>query len=302
MRPPDQRGAFTLIELLVVIGVVTIIGALIFPAIQKVRGSLIRLRCQSNLRQIGLALHQYHSSSGKLPTGVSYRDGRDPYPHMNWHTRLLPYLDEVTLWEQSRQAFAKDKFFRNNPPHRGIATVMPLFGCPADPRTDAARFLGKENGLEVWVAFTSYLGVSGSSRADNDGLLYLDSARRLVEVLDGTSATLLVGERPPSTDGNYGWWYGGWGQVKDGSCDSVLSARETNVAPRYQGKCPPGPYRFGPGRLANQCDAFHFWSLHPGGAHFLFADGSVHFLRYSADSVLPALATRAGGERVQLPE
>lgn len=65
--------------------------------------------------------------------------------------------------------------------------------------------------------------------------------------------------------------------------------------------CPPGLSEFGPGQITNQCDLFHFWSPHIGGAHFLFVDGSTRFLSYSAVSVMPALATRAGGETVQLP-
>jgi prepilin-type processing-associated H-X9-DG protein len=79
----------------------------------------------------------------------------------------------------------------------------------------------------------------------------------------------------------------------------VLGVRERNVEGVVG--CLPGPYAYGRGRLSNQCDQFHFWSLHVDGAHFLFADGSVRFLSYSADGVLPALATRAGGEVVEVP-
>jgi prepilin-type processing-associated H-X9-DG protein len=110
--------------------------------------------------------------------------------------------------------------------------------------------------------------------------------------------TLAVGERPPSAELDFGWWYAGWGQAKDGSADMVLGVRERNVIGQY---CPPGPYMFVPAKLADQCAMFHFWSPHPNGANFLFADGSVRFLSYSADSILPALATRAGGETVTLP-
>jgi prepilin-type processing-associated H-X9-DG protein len=96
-----------------------------------------------------------------------------------------------------------------------------------------------------------------------------------------------------------GWWYAGTGQSDDGSAAAVMSVRERVVSIWGFG-CLPGPYHFTPGRLDNQCDAFHFWSLHSGGANFLFADGSVRFPPYSADAVLPALATRAGGEVVAL--
>ena len=82
----------------------------------------------------------------------------------------------------------------------------------------------------------------------------------------------------------------------------LLGARERNFGGEFVAACPAGPYHFGPGRLHEQCDLFHLWSLHPGGAHFLFADGSVHFLGYGADAVLPALATRSGGEVAAVPD
>lgn len=81
----------------------------------------------------------------------------------------------------------------------------------------------------------------------------------------------------------------------------LLGVRERNRGGPYVASCPRGPYHFRPGRVNEQCDLFHFWSLHSGGAHFLFADGAVRFLAYSADPVLPAWATRAGGEMVAIP-
>ena len=81
----------------------------------------------------------------------------------------------------------------------------------------------------------------------------------------------------------------------------ILGVRERNILLGRLGSCPPGPYQFRPGTVTNQCDMFHFWSLHDGGAHLLFADGSVRFLTYDADGILPALATRAGGEVVNWP-
>ena len=83
-----------------------------------------------------------------------------------------------------------------------------------------------------------------------------------------------------------------------GSADMILGVQEQNILLVTVGSCPPGTYTFTDGRMSNQCDMFHFWSLHSGGAHFLFADGSVHFLSYAAAPMLPALASRAGGEAV----
>ncbi|HZZ82435.1 MAG TPA: H-X9-DG-CTERM domain-containing protein [Gemmataceae bacterium] len=73
-----------------------------------------------------------------------------------------------------------------------------------------------------------------------------------------------------------------------------------NLLPVTPGTCSPGAYSYDPGRIGNQCDMFHFWSLHPGGANFLFVDGSVHFVSYSARPLLPALASRSGGETMAL--
>lgn len=300
---PSKRRGFSLVELLVVIGIVVALISLIVPAIQKVRAAADRVRCANNLRQIGYALHLYHDDHRRLPPGVSVRNGRDPFLHMSWLTRLLPYIEQQPLWRESVRAFAQDRFFRNDPPHTAIRRVIRLYACPADDRALKPMYLGRDQktGRDVTVAFTSYLGVTGANRSRHDGVLFIDSAIRFAAVRDGMSTTVFVGERPPSADGNYGWWYGGWGQIKDGSCDSVLSAEEENVAPRYQRRCPRGPYFFRRGRIDDQCSAFHFWSVHPGGGHFLFGDNSVHFLSYSARSILPALATRAGYEVVELP-
>src|SRR5262249_32040575 len=112
---------------------------------------------------------------------------------------------------------------------------------------------------------------------------------------------ILVGERPPSPDFWYGWWYAGYGQAGTGSIDMLLGTRERNYGGGYVSQCPPGPYHLLPGNIREQGDVVHFRSLHSGGANFLFGDGSTHFLPYAADAVLPAMATRSGGEVVALP-
>jgi prepilin-type processing-associated H-X9-DG protein len=151
------------------------------------------------------------------------------------------------------------------------------------------------------VAYTDYLGNEGINFRRLDGVLFLDSKVRLTDITDGLSSTLLVAERPPSADGIFGWWYAGGGQDQDGSGQAVLGVREKNSG--YVGSCPNGPYDYGPGKPQNQCDMFHFWSLHAGkGANFLFCDGSVHFIPYAAKDIMPALATRDGHEAVNVPD
>lgn len=289
------RHGFTLIELLVVIAITAVLIGLLLPAVQAVRLAAARVQCQNNIKQLALAVHMSATTVEVLPPGVSYLDGRDPFPFMGWHTRLLPYLEQDALWVQTVTAFRSQPDFLRDPPHAGQTATVRTFGCPLDSRTQRPQTL--KSG--VVRSLTSYLGVEGTTPARRDGCLYLDSAVRLTDISDGQSNTTLIGERPPSPDMKFGWWYAGWGQDKDGDADMILATNSKNVVGQYP-NCPTAPYQFGPGKIINDCDTFHFWSLHPGGGNFAFADGSVRFLRYSAAGILPALATRAGGESVSV--
>jgi prepilin-type N-terminal cleavage/methylation domain-containing protein/prepilin-type processing-associated H-X9-DG protein len=291
---PYVRG-FTLVELIVTIAILGVLIALLLPAVQKARGAADRIRCASNLRQIGLALLHYHDTKGSFPPAVDTRTGA-AYPDMSWQTRILPFIEQDSLWQVTKQAYGSQPIWWRNPPHVGLTTIIPLYGCPADPYSGQVQFALVN---QFWVATTSYLGVSGLNLRSKNGTLYENSAVRLIQITDGMSSTLLVGERPASTDAQLGWWYAGAGQAGTGSADSHLGVREINV--RDPLTCPPGPYHFVPPSPKRNCDCYHFWSGHSGGANFLLADGSVHFISYSGDQVLPALATRAGGEVVEIP-
>jgi prepilin-type N-terminal cleavage/methylation domain-containing protein/prepilin-type processing-associated H-X9-DG protein len=291
--PP--RSGFALVELLVVIAIIGVLIALVLPAVQKVRDNAQRSHCSNNLRQIGLAAHQYHDMVKSFPAGMRYKNGQDPYRFSTWLTHLLPYIEQDNLWEKTRAAYEFSISPFKNPPHVGLATVIGLYACPADGRAWDIGFAPMD---QIDVAFTSYLGVEGKDFTTQDGVFYVDSWTRMTDISDGTSQTLLAGERPPSANLQFGWWYAGIGQRFTGSADSVLGVQEQNVLPLSKAYCPSGTYAYGPGAINNQCDMFHFWSLHPGGAHFLFADGSVHFLGYEAAPILPALASRANGDMV----
>ena len=292
------RAGFSLIELIVVIAIVAVLIGLLLSAVQRVRASAARADCQNRMKQCGLALHSHHASVGFLPPGLSIQADRGKYPYLGWPGRLLPHLEQDALWRKIESAFATDPspliFFGHAPHAELMATPVRAFACPADGRVPGPGSTGS-----LLVAHTSYLGVHGLNQFTRNGVLYLDSNVRFTDVIDGTSQTIMLGERPPASDLKLGWWYRGWGQAKEGSGEMLLGAREFNET---RPSCAPGAYNYTAGRFGNLCDAFHFWSPHPGGANFAFADGSVRFLSYSADSIMPALSTRAGGESVSLPD
>ncbi len=348
----DRRRAFSLIEILVVIAIIAILIGFLLPAVQKVRSTAERMYCVNNLKQIGLALHNYHDVAGALPaaitesmpvgdnihwTLINYKTSpptMTDYQWTSWMTRILPYLEQKAMYDNMVKAYAsqpppptsgqpvtQDPFV--NPPHTGLATVLQIYKCPSDDREYIAQYA---DGLTV--AFTAYLGVNGRNLRTFDGLLYWNSHVRFVDVTDGTSNTVMVGERPPSWDLVYGWWYAGAGQWdysfnplhNSGSCDVSLGVAELNIKSNnipQADSCPAGPYAFGqvfnpanpqyghftgPGSMLNPCDQFHFWSLHSGGSNFLFGDGAVRFVPYeTSPAVMTALGTRNQGEAVSPP-
>jgi prepilin-type N-terminal cleavage/methylation domain-containing protein/prepilin-type processing-associated H-X9-DG protein len=291
--PSPSRRAFTLIELLVVIAIIAILVGLLLSAVQKVRAAAARLTCQSHLKGLALALHNYHDTKKTLPAGTRSIFNLERKSFTGWTLEILPYIEQENLYRQSQDAFRTTAYAFTNPPHP-IDTVVKNFTCPSDSRITTAQVSLRTRHR---VAFTSYLGVAGTSTAAKNGVLYVDSYHNFSAITDGLSNTLMLGERPPSTDFQFGWWYAGAGQRGTGSADIVLGVREPNLLPIVSGSlCGPGNYPFKDSRLDNQCGMFHFWSPHSGGANFAFADGSLRFFRYSANGIMPALATRAGGE------
>lgn len=300
MTSPTGRVqcGFTLVELLAVISMIAVLMGLTLAAVQRVRHAAARVRCANNLRQIALGLSNYQGAHGRLPPGISTGPPRqEPFPYLSWHARILPFVEQHAIWQQAQSAYRTTPDFLISPPHP-FATPVPIYGCPADSRT---RSTGMARG-QFPAAFTSYLGVSGVRTFRHNGVLYRNSRTRSADIRDGMSNTLLVGERPPSGDLWTGWWHAGYGCDSAGRGDMVLGVRDGSGGCIWGlTQCPTKPVGFRAGKIDNNCDALHFWSVHAGGANFAFCDGSVRFLSYSADPILPALATREGGESVQVP-
>ncbi len=293
-----RRSALTLIETLVVLGIISVLVGLTLSGVQRVRSSASRANCQNRLRQVGIGLANYHTAHGKLPPGVTSKGDPQAFELMGWQARILPYIEQDDVWRQVVEAIKTQPYdFTATPPHP-FATVIPTFCCPADDRVRTPQ----PSRMKPQVALGSYLGVTGTRSARLDGILFYGSSVRMTDIADGASNTLLVGERPPSPDFWVGWWYAGYGVDFRGTADTVLGVRERrSVSDPSFPDCGSGSAHFKEGRFDSMCDVMHFWSPHPGGANFAFADGSVHFLTYSADSILPALATRSGGEVAEIP-
>ena len=299
-QPATARPGVSLIEVVVVIAIIGVLIGLLLPAVQKVREAAARATCQSRLRQVALALHSHHNTRQQFPPGLSVTADDGKYWLMGWTARILPEIEQSALWANIEQAMAINPDRTSDPPHRAIyETPIRLYTCPSDGRLPGPNLT--TGVVQLLFTHTSYLGVEGTDQFSRNGCLYLDSRVRITDIRDGTSQTLLLGERPPSPDFEFGWWYRSFGQDGSGSGDMVLGVREQYTF-GFGAKCPRGPYRFQPGTFTEPCDVVHFWSPHSGGANFAFADGSVRFLSYAADSVMPALATRAGGEAATIPD
>jgi prepilin-type N-terminal cleavage/methylation domain-containing protein/prepilin-type processing-associated H-X9-DG protein len=331
MKSKSARAGFTLIELLVVIAIIGVLIGLLVPAVQKVREAASRMSCTNNLKQIGLALHNYHDTNGYFPAG--YLDGNtnpastpdnDVGPGWGWAALLLPYMEQQNVYNQIN--FSQTVGFGSN-----IAiSQMPLkfYQCPSDglqqpfPVYDStfttpittlahANYVGCLGWEECFngaggnpQAGSGQDGLTGALGQGGVGAFYRNSRTTIASVTDGLSNTIFVGER----SGNHSpaTWTGA---VPRGRCPAWMASQ------------PPAPYAPPPGPAYDNADfgealvlahgnATHlpnadfpiydpdtFYSMHTHGANFLFGDGSVHFLSSAINPyTYQYLCTIAGGE------
>ncbi len=293
-------NGFTLIELLVVIAVIGILVALLFPAVQQAREAARRTRCKNNLKQIGLALHNYHDVHLTFPPGyVSLWNsaGDDIGPGWGWATFILPQLEQTNLYHKINLNQAIED------PANGTARIVPIsaFICPSDtaPQTWTAKTYDVSGTTLATVGETAaanYVGVFGTTEpgVGGDGEFFRNSHVRISDVLDGTSQTMAVGERAfqlGPTD---------WAGVITSA--NLFPEPGTIALPILNNASGMTLGHTGDQNLPNAHFSLQnqFSSRHPGGAHFLFSDGHVSYLSESMDyGVYKALSTRAGGEAVR---
>jgi len=309
MLPVRTRRAFTLIELLVVIAIIAILIGLLLPAVQKVRGAAARMQCANNLKQMGLALHTYHDSNNALPQGTSNWNYAYSAPYegsWSWMAYILPYVEQDNLYRQAKTFAPSQPYSWYNP---AASRPLKVFTCPSDSRGTqviAASAAGLPAPYDQ--ALTCYLGNAGTTATAYNGVLYMSSKVNLNGITDGTSNTIMVGERPPNSDLQFGWWFAAYGYDAQGNGDCVMTSNDTAIANYFisnygctSGSTAAQKIGLQPGTPSVGCDAAHYWSFHPGGAQFLMGDGSARMISYGDNAIIPALSTRAGGEVVSLP-
>lgn len=298
----SQRCAFTLLELLIVIAIIGILIGLLLPAVQAARESARRMQCSNNLKQVGLALHSYHDSRKAFSPGyISEIDsaGNEIGPGWGWASMMLNRLEQAALFEQINFSLPIEHDINRFVRVQSVSTLL----CPSDPAPDTwiARRRELSSGALLGdlcqVASANYVGVFGTTEpgVGGDGIFFRNEPVRFRDIIDGTSTTLMVGER--SFRLGEATWTGavtGAVIVADGS-DGVGTGPPEPAASLVLAHTGDGN---GPG--LSRAHVNQFYSLHSGGgAQFVFCDGHVAFLNRSIDyQVYQALTTRAGGEAV----
>jgi prepilin-type N-terminal cleavage/methylation domain-containing protein len=300
-----RRHGFTLVELLVVIAIIGILVALLLPAVQSAREAARKTQCLNNFKQVGIGMHNHHTSVGRFPPGLlMWGDaseggcGRPPNvpsiknQSFGFLTYILPYLEQGNL-----DHIIEHIMIEYGPSAEAGSQVVPIYVCPSDPQGPEWVYeteppLMKTNmsavadSLDYTCDGKTYyrLGLSDASFHDYrgaNGVLYNNSKTRIAQITDGTSHTLMVGEVTGGEPGsNVGWFW-----ITHAANDTFDGINGLDTLPG------------GASEFVFYGGGFSSW--HPGGCHFVFGDASAHFLSETIDrEVLAALTTRDQGESV----
>lgn len=309
-----RKPGFTLVELLVVIAIIGILVGLLLPAVQSAREAARRSQCQNNFRQIGVALHNYHSTNSEFPEGQINTLTPSYYHAPGWGAKILPFMEQTTAFDGFKDGAKGNIVEAGNREVGGV--LVNAYLCPSDPWestwVEVSSSFNNGPGPNDDYRRTNMAGVAGpypwieqgtisKGRKDCRGMLINLRALKVKDCIDGTSSTAMVGEvtggRGRHSDGSDAWightWIG-W-NLQDVSrginpFGSIPGGRDDGIDP-FDGD--------GGNRHQEYYTEVGFSSFHPGGCHFLFADSSVQYLNEDLNQdVLHALSTRADGETI----
>ncbi len=291
-RKPARRG-FTLVELLVVIAIIGILIALLLPAVQAAREAARRMQCSNNLKQLGLAMHNYHDTYKCFPPGfMVVNEVGQINGGWAWGVFLMPFIEQSPLQDElSVTKYSLNEVTSDPALMPMLQTQLNVFKCPTSTVEPLREYLG---GTGIMVSTANYLCCRGFFRYSgqthltkpNDGVFYGESAVRFADITDGTSNTVAIGERtvlPVYVDQPKRWpsWCGPGGLAPNKGVGSTVSSSVYN-------------------KMNHPTDMHLFSSEHPGGANFCFADGSVHFLSETIDCRDGGVSPKNDGNHGQL--
>lgn len=317
-RQRNSRG-FTLVELLVVIAIIGILVALLLPAIQAAREAARRTQCTNNSKQLGIAFHNYHDTHKTLPPGsisnfirdTAWAVGSAPNDATLWSGFVLPFAEQAVLYDQIVDMGWQVNWDDDGPNETLLETVLPMYQCPSAPERNQTY---NNNNVDSRVpgnygaVVSGYVGYVqpgwtnqhlddgarvGDAQDDyrHDGPIHLrNGARSMASILDGTSNTVMVGERNRPVD-----------KATDGKIFNYFYIGSPNCVDRVSEYCgSTGIELNSPDRGERAYAGFR--SMHPGGVMFVLCDGSTRFISENvARDVLSGIGTRAGSEAVQMP-